>query len=88
MARSRNGTATQIHQVETCALVMHCYGHALNLAVVDVVKQSKLVCAVLDTVGEIAKVLKYSPKSDSLFEQLKVSMSPSTTGFCTLCPTR
>ena len=49
---SRSGTATQICEVEKHAVFIHCYGHALNLAVADVVKQSKLVCDILDTVGE------------------------------------
>ena len=42
---------------------------------------------VLDTVGEINKLLKYYPRRDSLFEQLKSSVSPGTVGFRTLCPT-
>ena len=88
MAGSRTGTATQLRQVEERAIFTHCYGHALNLAVADVVKESRMVRDVLDTVGEITKLLKYSPRRDSLFEQLKSSLSPGTVGFRTLCPTR
>ena len=88
MARSRTGTATQLRHVEERAICTHCYGHALNLAVADVVKQSKVIRDVLDTVGEINKVLKYSPRRDSLFEQLKSSVSPGTVGFRTHCPTQ
>eukprot|EP00731_Ephydatia_muelleri_P025509 Em0017g592a len=88
MAGSRTGTATQLHQVEERAIFTHCYGHALNLAVADVVKESRMVRDVLDTVREITKLLKYSPRSDSLFEQLKSSLSPGTVGFRTLFPTR
>ena len=62
MARSRTGTATQLRHVEERAICTHCYGHALNLAVADVVKQSKVIRDVLDTVGEINKLLKYSPR--------------------------
>ena len=74
--------------VEERAIFTHCYGHALNLAVADVVKQSKVIRNVLDTVGEINKLLKYSPRRDSLFEQLKSSVSPRTVGFRTRCPTQ
>ena len=88
MAGSRTGTATQLCQIEERAVFTHCYGHALNLAVADVVKESKMIRDVLDTVGEISKLLKYSPRRDSLFEQLKSSLSPGTVGFRTLCPTR
>ena len=66
----------------------HCYGHALNLAVSDVVKECDSVRDVLDTVGEISKLLKYSPKRDCLFQKMKDSKSPDTAVFPTLCPTR
>ena len=88
MARFRTETATQLRHVEERAIFTHCYGHALNLAVADVVKQSKVIRDVLDTVGEINKLLKYSPRRDSLFEQLKSSVSSDTVGFRTRCPTQ
>ena len=88
MAGSRTGTATQLRHVEERAIFTHCYGHALNLAVVDIVKQSKVIKDVLDTVGEINQLLQYSPRHDSLFQQLKSSVSPGTVGFRMLCPTR
>ena len=77
-----------MYRVEKGAVFTHCYGYVLNLAVADVVKQSKLVRGVLDTVGEISKLLKRSPRRNSLFEQVKESISPGTTGFCMLCPTK
>ena len=39
--------ATQLRQVEERAIFTHCYGHALNLAVADVVKESRMVRDVL-----------------------------------------
>ena len=88
MAGSRNGVATQISRMEERAVFTHCYGHALNLAVADVLKECSSVRDVLDTVGEISRLLKFSPKRDSQFEKLKDSISPETSGFRTLCPTR
>ena len=66
----------------------HCYGHALNLAAGDTMRQSKLLCHALDTVGEISKLLKYSPRRDTLFEKLKMDLAPAVPSFRTLCPTR
>ena len=60
----------------------------LNLAVADVFKQVQVIGNVLDTVWEISRLLKFSPKRDRLFDKLKNSMSPDTTGFRTFCPTR
>ncbi|KAL5499511.1 hypothetical protein EMCRGX_G010945 [Ephydatia muelleri] len=45
--------ATQLRQVEERAIFTHCYGHALNLAVADVVKESRMLKSSLSpgTVG-------------------------------------
>ena len=37
---TRNGVTTQILREENRAIYIHCFGHALNLAVADTVKQS------------------------------------------------
>ena len=88
MSGTKSGVAMQIATAESRAVYMHCYGHALNLAVGDTVQQSKLLRDTLDTTGEISKLLKYSPCHDSLFEKLKSEIAPNQPGFRTLCPTR
>lgn len=88
MSGIRRGTATQFLSEEPCALYNHCYGHALNLAVGDTIKQVKLLRDTLDTCFEISKLLKYSPKRDAAFEALKSQLAPTNPGFRTLCPTR
>lgn len=85
---TKSSVATQIATEETRAVYMHCYDHALNLAVGDTVKQSKLLRDTLDTTGEISKLLKYFLRRDSLFEKLKSEIAPNQPGFRTLCPTR
>ena len=88
MSGRHSGTAVQIASEEPRALYTHCYGHALNLAVGDTVKQQKLLCDALDVTYEISKLLKYSPRGDTVFEKLKSQMAPEFPGFRTLCPTR
>ena len=61
MAGIRTGVATQISECEQRAIFTHCYGHALNLAAADTMWQSKVLYDALDTVGEISRLLKYSP---------------------------
>ena len=39
-------------------------------------------------VAEILKLVKKSPKRDSVFEKLKSEWAPDCTGFRVLCPTR
>ena len=42
----------------------------------------------LDSTYEISKLLKFSPKRDSLFDKLKTTIAPDSPSFRTLCPTR
>ena len=88
MKGHKKGVATQILQEEGRALYTHCYGHSLNLAIADTVREIKLPQDTLDTTSEISKLLKYSPKRDTMFVKLKEELAPGTPGFRTLCPTR
>ena len=70
----------------------HCYGHSINLAVNDALKLSKPIKAALETTHEVIKLIKYSPRRERIFRDLK-SEHDITTGFnspCVrvLCPTR
>ena len=69
------------------ALYTHCYGHLLNLSVCDTVKNYKILQDASDTTFEIGKKLKYSPKRDALFHQLKQKLAPDIPGFRILCHT-
>ena len=71
MSGAKNGVAKQIIDKEARGVYTHCYGHALNLAVGDTVKQSKVMRDALDTTYEMSKLVMFSPKRDSLFEKLK-----------------
>ena len=88
MAGLRNGVAAQILRLEPRALYTHCYGHSLNLAMCDTIKQSKLTRDVMDVTYEISRLLKFSPKRNAIFDKLKEELSPDSPGFRVLCPTR
>ena len=88
MAGAKKGVAANIASKEPSAVHTHCYGHALNLAVGDTVKRSKVMRDSLDTVFEKFKLIKDSPRRDTILEQLKREMAPDTSGFHVLCATR
>lgn len=88
MAGSRNGVKTQILREEPRALFTHCYGHSLNLAVADTIKNVKFLQSNMDTTFEISKLFQYSPKRVAIFEKVKADLSPASVGFRILCPTR
>ncbi len=82
MSGIRNGVAKKIRDDEPRAIYTHCYGHSLNLAVGDTIKNSSIMK------NEITKLVKYSPRRESLFNAIKDDMSPGNIGIRTLCPTR
>ena len=53
MSGTRNGVASILSKEERRALYTHCYGHALNLAVSDTVKQSNICKDALDVAYEV-----------------------------------
>ena len=67
----KNGVAKLICDDEPRAVYTHCYGHALNLAVHDTLKQCRTMKSCLKTVNEIVKLVKNSPKRDVAFQRLK-----------------
>ena len=89
MSSSKRGVAKRICDLEPQAVYTHCYGHALNLAAGDTLKQSKLMKEALETTREITKLIKYSPRRDGIFQRLKETLPVgSTPGIRVLCPTR
>ena len=88
MTGAKKGVATQLRQTEPRALLTHCYGQALILAVSETIRTSKVMKDALDTTFKISKLIRLSPKRDSLFEKLKSDLSPGVPGLRTLCPMR
>ena len=58
MSGTKNGVAKLICDDEPRAVYTHCYGHALNLAVNDMLKQCRTLKSCLETVNEIIKLVK------------------------------
>ena len=80
MRGSRNTVATQILSVERRAVYLHCFGHALNLAVGDTIKQSKGCREALETAFEICKLIKYSSERNAALNRIKAEMADEDTG--------
>ena len=88
MTGRKRGVSRQICEEEPKALFLHCYGHALNLAVSDTVKGCEVVKDALDIPFEVSKLISFSPKRAAQFEKLKAELAPTGSGFRVLCPTR
>ncbi len=88
MSGKNAGVVAKVLKEEPKALYTHCYGHSLSLACGDAIKHSKIMKDSLDTTREITKLIKKSPRRDTLFEKLKSELAPDTPGVRVLCPTR
>lgn len=88
MCGLRNGVVTQIQAMEPRAIYTNCYGHALNLAAGDTIKNCLVLKKALDITFEMSKLIKHSPKRDALFTKLKEELQPELPGMRVLCPTR
>ena len=87
MTGVKNGVATQTANEEKHAVFTHYYGHALNLAIGDAVKNSSILKDALDIAYEISKLIQYSPKRQERFDRIKDRLAPDYGGIRTLCLT-
>lgn len=91
MSGIRSGVSTQITKEEKRAVYTHCYAHALNLAIGETIKHSKVCCDALDVAFEISKLINFSPKRNAAFDQIRVGNTAeqeSSGGIQTFCLTR
>ena len=87
MAGAKTGVAVRINELEPRDVFTHCYGHALNLAVGDTIKQSPLTKDCLDTCYELVKLIKFSPKREAMLRDLKEESCSDAPSVRSLCPT-
>ena len=88
MSGKVNGVVKQIQNLEKRAVYIHCFGHLVNLATSDTIKNSKLLKNALDNAYEIIKLIDKSPKRAATFNRLKSELGDTSAGVKSLCPTR
>ena len=72
MLGKKSGVAKQILDIQPKAFATHCHCHLLSLSVKETTKKSKILSDTMDTTGEIAILVKYSPKREQKLESIKV----------------
>ena len=84
----KTGVATQIKALNSKCLYTHCYGHVLSLAVADAIKSVKCISDSLETVREIAKLVKKSPQRNTKLDKIRAETQNESRGVHAFCPTR
>ena len=85
MAGIKRGVATQIQPESPLAFLTHCYGHALNLPVNDMIKDRLLKNTMAASSG-LSKLIKNSPKIEGMLQKSRGDLSLEYSGFRVLCP--
>ena len=80
MTGHQSGVAKCIKYIEPIAVLTNCYGHSLNLAVSDSVKACKMMKDVLETVTEIIKLIKFSPRREAILRTVKEEVGSHAAG--------
>lgn len=93
MLGPKTGVAKRIQEVQPKAHPTHCYAHSLSLSVKDMTSNCALLSQTMDIAKEIVTLIKFSPKRECLFQQLKENLETededtSSRGIIGLCPTR
>ena len=70
MMGKKSGVATQIQKDQPKAIITHCHGHSLSLAVKDLTSSCDVLSNTMGTVGEICVLVKYSPKREKILGTL------------------
>ena len=83
MTESSSGAATEIKDEVGGAVLTHCYGCALILAVGDTVKKLNLCLQSLDVVLEISNLIRFLLRHNALFVCIKVENSAQDEGLST-----
>lgn len=88
MQGTRNGLASKIRKDVPAALPVHCLAHCLNLCLQDAGRKLPFLRDALDTVREVVKLIKLSPKRAHLFSEKLAQPDNSGVTLKPLCPTR
>ena len=88
MAGEKTGVATQIKVLNSKCIYTHCYGHAQYLAVADAIKSVKCISDSLETVRDIAKLVKKSPLRNTKLDKIRAETQNESRGVHAFCPTR
>ena len=88
MCGIKNGVSNKILSENPEAFFTRCFGHALNLAVGDMVKNARFLKGSMDSTYNISILIKKSPKKDAMLQKIRKEISLEYPGFRVLCPTR
>ena len=72
MLGKKSGVPKQILDIQPKAFATHCHCHSLSLSVKETTKESKILSDTMDTSGEIAILVKYTPKREQKLASIKV----------------
>ena len=74
----KKGVVSQILEESPLAFLTHCYDHALNSAIDDMIRAEGLLRDTIDTTSELSKLIKNFHKRDAMLSKRKEELSLET----------
>jgi hypothetical protein len=74
MLGKRSGVAQKILECQPKAHPTHCHAHCLSLCVKEATKTCKLLSDTMSNANEVIKLIKYSPKRETLLKNIKSNL--------------
>ena len=84
----KNGVSNKILSENPKAFFTRCFGHALNLAVGDMVKNARFLKDSMDTTYDNSNLIRKPPKRDGMLQKIQKDTSLEYSGFRVFCPRR
>ena len=88
MQGKRTGVAARFLAENPSAIPVHCFAHSLNLCLQGIGRNIVCLRDAIETVREISKLIRFSPKRLHLFSSKLQEAGDSTVNLKPLCPTR
>ena len=74
MSGEISGVVKRVQDLESKAIYIHCYGHLVNLASGDTIKNSHFLKTALENANEIIKLVHLSPRRTAIFAKIKIAI--------------
>ena len=88
MCGIKSGVTNKTLSENPKAFLTHCFGHALNLAAENMVKNVRFLKDNMGAIYKISNIIKKSPKRDAMLQKIRKDILLEYPRFRVLCPTR
>ena len=83
-----SGVCKRLQDEYPAAIPVHCLAHCVNLCLQEVTRSVTCIKQGLNFAMDVIQLIKFPPKRQVLFENIKIQQDSQTSSIRSLCPTR